>query len=64
MSTNAGNIAECAVQCALDALRDDALPKITRDEYFTYLTPDGELFDKSVLPGYVCFSYLIRYSYF
>ena len=25
--------------------------KVTKDEYFTYLTPEGELYDKSVIPG-------------
>lgn len=26
--------------------------KVTRDEYFTFLTPEGELYDKSILSGY------------
>lgn len=34
-----------------DTLEDPELLKITRDEYFTYLTPEGELYDKSVIPG-------------
>lgn len=25
--------------------------KVTRDEYFIFLTPEGELFDKSILSG-------------
>ena len=31
-------------------LDDPEILKITKDEYFTYLSPDGELYDKSVLP--------------
>lgn len=32
-------------------LDDSEIAKVTKDEYFTYLTPEGELFDKSVMPG-------------
>ncbi|XP_016837247.1 eIF-2-alpha kinase activator GCN1 [Nasonia vitripennis] len=32
-------------------LDDPEITKVTKDEYFTYLTPEGELYDKSVLPG-------------
>ncbi|XP_046621828.1 eIF-2-alpha kinase activator GCN1 isoform X1 [Neodiprion virginianus] len=32
-------------------LDDPEILKITKDEYFTYLTPEGELYDKSVIPG-------------
>ncbi|XP_033358048.1 eIF-2-alpha kinase activator GCN1 [Bombus vosnesenskii] len=31
-------------------LDDPEVLKVTKDEYFTYLTPEGELYDKSVLP--------------
>ncbi|KAI4488580.1 hypothetical protein M0802_011470 [Mischocyttarus mexicanus] len=31
-------------------LNDQEILKVTKDEYFTYLTPEGELYDKSVLP--------------
>lgn len=31
-------------------LNDPEILKVTKDEYFTYLTPEGELYDKSVLP--------------
>nr|XP_012138451.1 PREDICTED: translational activator GCN1 isoform X2 [Megachile rotundata] len=31
-------------------LDDPEILKVTKDEYFTYLTPEGELYDKSVLP--------------
>lgn len=32
-----------------DCLGQDELLKVTRDEYFTFLTPEGELYDRSVL---------------
>lgn len=32
-------------------LSDANILKITKDDYFTYLTPEGELYDKSVIPG-------------
>ncbi|XP_014232646.1 eIF-2-alpha kinase activator GCN1 [Trichogramma pretiosum] len=32
-------------------LDDPEIIKVTKDEYFIYLTPEGELYDKSVLPG-------------
>lgn len=32
-------------------LNDPEILRVTKDEYFTYLTPDGELYDKSVIPG-------------
>lgn len=44
-------IAWSALQCALDALSDEQMLRVTRDEYFTYLTPEGELYDKSSVPG-------------
>lgn len=33
-------------------LDDPRIRQITKDDYFTYLTPEDELYDKSVLPGY------------
>ncbi|XP_024940665.1 eIF-2-alpha kinase activator GCN1 isoform X2 [Cephus cinctus] len=32
-------------------LDDPEILRVTKDEYFTYLTPEGELYDKSVIPG-------------
>lgn len=32
-------------------LSDANLLRVTKDDYFTYLTPEGELYDKSVIPG-------------
>ncbi|XP_048479681.1 eIF-2-alpha kinase activator GCN1-like isoform X2 [Plutella xylostella] len=51
IATNAAATAACAVQCALDVLRDPSLLRVTRDQYFTYLMPEGELYDKSAVPG-------------
>ncbi|KAL1494916.1 hypothetical protein ABEB36_010427 [Hypothenemus hampei] len=32
-------------------LEDSRITNVTHDDYFTYLTPEGELYDKSVIPG-------------
>lgn len=32
-------------------LRNPEMSSVTDDEYFTFLTPDGELYDKSVIPN-------------
>lgn len=34
-----------------DKMSDSRIRQISKDDYFTYLTPEGELYDKSVLPG-------------
>ncbi|KAF7282220.1 hypothetical protein GWI33_003020 [Rhynchophorus ferrugineus] len=34
-----------------DYLEDPRICEITKDDYFTFLTPEGELYDKSVIPG-------------
>lgn len=34
-----------------DKMGDSRIRQISKDDYFTYLTPEGELYDKSVLPG-------------
>lgn len=39
------------ISYVLETLEDPELLKITRDEYFTFLTPEGELYDKSIIPG-------------
>lgn len=39
------------VQHVTARLDDPEITRVTKDEYFTYLTPEGELYDKSVLPG-------------
>lgn len=45
------NIHSALVPSILHKLEDMEILKVTKDEYFTYLTPEGELYDKSVLPG-------------
>lgn len=32
-------------------LSDTSILRVTKDEYFTFLTPEGELYDKSVISG-------------
>ncbi|XP_038215346.1 eIF-2-alpha kinase activator GCN1 [Zerene cesonia] len=44
-------LASAALSAALTTLADPALLRVTRDEYFTYLTPPTDLYDKSVVPG-------------
>lgn len=39
------------VQRVRDQLNNSEMASVTDDEYFTFLQPDGELFDKSVLPS-------------
>ncbi|XP_075992954.1 lethal (3) 80Fj [Anticarsia gemmatalis] len=51
VATNAEVIAGSAIQAALDTLLSAELLRVTRDEYFTYLTPEGELYDKTSVPG-------------
>ncbi|KAM3961855.1 lethal (3) 80Fj [Aphomia sociella] len=51
VATNTEVIAGSAIQIALQTLLDPELLRVTRDEYFTYLTPEGELYDKSSVPG-------------
>lgn len=54
-ATNSEVIAGSAIQRALEMLQDPALLRVSRDEYFTYLTPQDELYDKSVVPGSAVF---------
>ncbi|CAH1977085.1 unnamed protein product [Acanthoscelides obtectus] len=35
----------------VESLEDPRICQISRDDYFIYLTPEGELYDKSVIPG-------------
>lgn len=34
-----------------NSLSDPSILRVTKDEYFTFLTPEGELYDKSVISG-------------
>lgn len=36
---------------ATQYFHDSNLLKVTQDEYFTYMTPPGEVYDKSVISG-------------
>ncbi|GBP56848.1 eIF-2-alpha kinase activator GCN1 [Eumeta japonica] len=51
VSVNPEVIVPSLVSSVLDKLREEELLRVTRDEYFTYLTPEGELYDKSIIPG-------------
>lgn len=53
LSAWSAELAGAAVAVALRALQDPALLRVTRHEYFTYLTREGELYDKSGVPGSV-----------
>lgn len=33
-------------------LQDPRICQVSKDDYFTFLTPEGELYDKTVVPGY------------
>ncbi|XP_072943447.1 stalled ribosome sensor GCN1 isoform X2 [Epargyreus clarus] len=50
-SAAADGVAGAALARVLRALQDPALLRVTRDEYFAFLTPPGHLYDKSVIPG-------------
>ncbi|XP_053680198.1 eIF-2-alpha kinase activator GCN1 [Anopheles nili] len=39
------------VKNVTDLLNNSRMSNVTDEEYFTYLTPDGELYDKSVIPN-------------
>ncbi|XP_055638459.1 eIF-2-alpha kinase activator GCN1 [Toxorhynchites rutilus septentrionalis] len=39
------------VKNVTDHLNNSRMSNVTDEEYFTYLTPDGELYDKSVIPN-------------
>jgi hypothetical protein len=39
------------IEIVTEALNEPAMSQVTDDEYFTFLTPEGELYDKSVIPN-------------
>lgn len=39
------------IEAVSNQLKDAQICQISKDDYFTFLTPEGELYDKSVLPG-------------
>ncbi|CAK1552697.1 unnamed protein product [Leptosia nina] len=48
---NSESLGGAALAAALNALGDPEMLRVNRDEYFTYLTPPSDLYDKSVIPG-------------
>lgn len=46
-------IIEVVIQEIKLKMSDAQIRQITKDDYFTYLTPEDELYDKSVVPGLV-----------
>ncbi|XP_028035975.1 eIF-2-alpha kinase activator GCN1 isoform X1 [Bombyx mandarina] len=51
VSVGPDGMSSSAVQAALVWLQDPQLQRVTRDEYFVYLTPDDDIYDKSSVPG-------------
>ncbi|XP_074026538.1 lethal (3) 80Fj [Leptinotarsa decemlineata] len=51
LSINADILLPYMVSRVIQQLEDPRMCQISKDDYFTFLTPDGELYDKSVLPG-------------
>lgn len=51
VAVNSIAILPSLVDLVIRDISDPSLLKVTRDEYFVYLTPEGELYDKSVVPG-------------
>ncbi|XP_022916125.2 stalled ribosome sensor GCN1 [Onthophagus taurus] len=50
-SINANVIFDDIVMYSISHLSNQKILEITKDDYFIYLTPEGDLYDKSVLPG-------------
>ncbi|XP_031350613.1 eIF-2-alpha kinase activator GCN1-like [Photinus pyralis] len=50
VKTNGREILRYLLRRLKEKLYNPNVRQITKDEYFTYLTPEGELYDKSVLP--------------
>ncbi|KAK5645448.1 hypothetical protein RI129_006748 [Pyrocoelia pectoralis] len=48
--TNGKEILRYLLRKLKEKLYNPSIVQITKDQYFTYLTPEGELYDKSVLP--------------
>lgn len=51
ISLNSDALIPVLVEKVMEKLNDMKIRQITKDDYFTFLTPEGELYDKSVLPG-------------
>jgi hypothetical protein len=48
---NADVVLPLLVAFVISHLSDPSILLVTKDQYFTFLTPEGELYDKSVLSG-------------
>lgn len=42
-------ILQHVIENVKEKLSNSSITQVTKDEYFTHLTPEGELYDKSVL---------------
>lgn len=51
VSINADVILPNLINAFMQDLENPKICQISKDDYFTFLTPEGELYDKSVLPG-------------
>ncbi|RZC38970.1 translational activator GCN1-like, partial [Asbolus verrucosus] len=52
VSLNAEVILPSLIETVASNLQDPRICQVSKDDYFTFLTPEGELYDKSVVPGY------------
>jgi hypothetical protein len=51
VSLNAEIILPSLIQTIATHLQDPRICQVSKDDYFTFLTPEGELYDKTVVPG-------------
>ncbi|CAG9865117.1 unnamed protein product [Phyllotreta striolata] len=51
VSINGDVVLPEVIKTVLKQLEDPKICQISKDDYFTFLTPEGELYDKSVIPG-------------
>ncbi|XP_066249177.1 stalled ribosome sensor GCN1 [Euwallacea similis] len=51
ISLNAEPVLPNVLSAIISNLEDPRINQVTKDDYFTYLTPEGELYDNSVIPG-------------
>lgn len=48
---NSGVMLDAVITHATQHFYDPNLLKVTQDEYFIYMTPPGEVYDKSIVSG-------------
>lgn len=51
ISINADTLLPQIIQKVIGHLEDPRICQVSKDDYFTFLTPEGELYDKSIVPG-------------